>query len=278
MLLLNVWIKNNYHNLYPRYWPIKLRIITLLIFLRYYECSWWKIRTGQFLFPKLFLYSLILLLIARCQWFLDIRVEGFMGYHTKNIELILTCGILLFIISEIILFSSFFWTYFYLSFIPSRINIIKEWPPYTFLRFDPWGIPFKNTCILLTSGFLLTRGHRFFLKNNIFLLKTFLLIRILLGIIFIMFQIFEYKGDTLSIFNCDCFKRIFYITTRFHGFHVLVGILFLASCYFRIISGLVRVVHNLGLVFASWYWHFVDIIWLILFLSYYLNTNINYFK
>jgi heme/copper-type cytochrome/quinol oxidase subunit 3 len=201
-------------------------------------------------------------------WFGDIIQEGTReGEHTLLVQQGLRFGMILFIVSEIFFFVSFFWAFFHFALSPN-IFIYCVWPPIGVTTLDPWSIPCLNTVILLSSGVTLTWAHRLILLNKEVGATHTLLTTIFLGVIFTLLQIFEYTQTTFSI-NDSAYGSIFFVATGFHGLHVLVGTIFLAVCYIRLRKGHFTPTRHLGFECAAWYWHFVDVVWLFLFTTIY---------
>jgi cytochrome c oxidase subunit 3 len=189
-------------------------------------------------------------------------------------------GMLLFIASEIMFFFGFFWAFFHSSLNPS-IWIGAIWPPIGITALDAWGIPFLNTIILLSSGFLLTDAHWHlvnrkdvipFVVTNITETQEELLTAmdwtVILGIIFTLLQVQEYLGSSFSI-NSGIYGSVFFLLTGFHGFHVFIGTLLLSVCIIRITYGHFVSYHHVGFEVSAWYWHFVDVVWIFLFIFLY---------
>nr|AZL93430.1 cytochrome c oxidase subunit 3 [Platygaster sp. ZJUH_2016029] len=208
--------------------------------------------------------SMTTLLLCSYQWWRDvIRESTFQGFHNKYITLHLNKGMLMFIISEILFFFSFFWSFFHMMLSPS-INIGSNWPPKSINIFNPFNIPLLNTIILLSSGMFITWSHYSIMNNNFN--KSLLSIKstILLGLIFTFFQYTEYKNSMYSI-NDSSFGTTFFITTGFHGIHVIIGTFFIIISFKRLKSTHFSFNHHFGFEASAWYWHFVDVIWLFLF-------------
>ena len=207
---------------------------------------------------------LILIIICSIQWWRDIiRERTFQGLHTKNIYKLLRLGIILFILSELIFFFSFFWSYLHSALSP-RVEIGRLWPPKNINQFNPYEIPFLNTIILLSSGISITWSHYSLLFNNKFKILLTLLLTIILGIIFTFIQIIEYK-ESYFCFNDSIYGSLFYLTTGFHGIHVIIGTIFLIIILFRLFNNHISIYHHFGFEASSWYWHFVDVIWIIVY-------------
>nr|QXV86734.1 cytochrome c oxidase subunit III [Bisetocreagris titanium] len=219
-------------------------------------------------FYLLFYISVINIIIVSVQWWKNIIIEStFLGCHTMKVTYSMKWGMITFIISEVLLFISFFWAFFYNSFIPMT-TIGMKWPPFMIHVFNPLDVPLLNTMILLSSGVAATWSH-FLIKSD---LKTkanlTLLMAILLGVYFTMLQVWEYYQASFSIYD-SIYSSLFFIMTGFHGFHVLVGTLFLIVALNRIIKSEFSNYHHFGLEASLWYWHFVDVVWLFLYFSIY---------
>lgn len=255
-------IKNHpFHLVNNSPWPIinSLNILNIII------------RIINLIFNNNFLFltsSFSSLLISRFLWWRDItRERTFIGNHTKKVILNLKYGIILFIISEIFFFSSFFWRFFHRSLTPN-IEIGIKWPPNNIERFNPIIIPLLNTIILLSSGISVTWTHHRILNNNFYQSIQSLFITATLGLYFSILQIYEYIQSRFCISD-SIFGSSFYISTGFHGFHVIIGSIILISSIIRLKKNHFSINHHFGFEAAAWYWHFVDVIWLILYISIY---------
>ncbi len=171
----------------------------------------------------------------------------------------------LFIVSEIMFFFAFFWAYFHSSLVPT-IEIGSIWPPAGIEVFNPWGVPLLNTFLLLLSGLTITYAHHALLLGYYFYVKDGLLMTVFLAILFTLFQGYEYFEAPFSIAD-GIYGSTFFMATGFHGFHVIIGTTFIVVCLFRI-HHFTRE-HHVGFEAAAWYWHFVDVVWLFLFVSIY---------
>ena len=215
------------------------------------------------------LIGLIFLALNVLWWYEEVITEStFSGFHTIIVQLGLKLGFILFIVSEIMLFFGFFWAFFHVSLCPDiRCGLV--WPPTAILVINPLEIPLFNTLLLLMSGFSLTWVHHALVNN---LCKDVIdgwIITLCLGIFFLVLQITEYYESTYS-FNDSVYGCTFYMLTGLHGMHVFVGVTFLAICFVRYLYNHFTNVHHLGFLFAAWYWHFVDIVWILLFLVVYI--------
>jgi cytochrome c oxidase subunit III len=206
-------------------------------------------------------------------WWRDvIREATFEGHHTPVVQLGLRYGMALFIASEVMFFSAFFWAFFSSALFPTE----GVWPPKGIHPFDPFEFPFLNTLILLLSGTTVTWAHHSLLEGNQKGLIQGLTITVILGLCFTSVQAYEY-GHAAFTFRFDegvpgaggIYPSTFFMATGFHGFHVIVGTIFLAVCLWRATQGHFKPDHHFGLEAAAWYWHFVDVVWLFLFVCIY---------
>jgi len=217
---------------------------------------------------ELLLVSLTSLLSLLQQWWRDINREGnYMGIHTALVQLGLRLGMLLFIASEALFFISFFWAYFHMVMSP-RVEIGSAWPPIGIVPLNPLGVPLLNTIILITSGLSITWSHHSLIDGMHREAADTLLITIMLGVYFTILQALEYKEAAFSISD-SVYGSTFYLTTGFHGVHVIVGTLFLIATLARLKIGRFSRVRHFGFEASAWYWHFVDVIWLFVYMSIY---------
>ena len=208
------------------------------------------------------------LLFIIFQWWRDVSREGgLLGKHSFIVELGLRRGILLFIISEAFFFLSFFWSYFHSSLSPN-IELGSSWPPIRIIPFNPLGIPLLNSIVLLSSGVSVTWAHHSLIKGLHSQTIMGLIITIGLGLYFSILQAYEYIKARFDIRD-RVFGSTFYVATGFHGLHVIVGTLFLIAAWIRLYLGNLRHNHHFVFEAASWYWHFVDVVWLFLYIRIY---------
>ena len=204
-------------------------------------------------------------------WWRDVVKEGeVQGHHTPVVQIGLRYGMALFIASEVMFFAAFFWAFFEFSLFP-RVESGSVWPPTApvdITPLDPYSIPLLNTLILLTSGCTVTWAHHALKHNDRNGLIQGLALTVLLGIIFTCFQAYEYAHAPWG-FKDGIYTSTFFMATGFHGFHVLVGTIFLAVCLVRAIKGHFKPDHHFGFEAVAWYWHFVDVVWLFLFIFVY---------
>nr|AMW68091.1 cytochrome c oxidase subunit III [Mucroberotha vesicaria] len=210
----------------------------------------------------------IILMLTMFQWWRDVTREGtFQGLHTLPVTTGLRWGMILFIISEVFFFVSFFWAFFHSSLSPT-IELGSNWPPLGITPFNPLEIPLLNTVILLSSGITITWAHHALMNNNYTQTTQGLLFTVLLGIYFSILQGFEYMEAPFTIAD-SVYGSTFYMATGFHGLHVLIGTTFLLICLIRHINFHFSSNHHFGFEAAAWYWHFVDVVWLFLYISIY---------
>nr|AFR25739.1 cytochrome c oxidase subunit III [Carcinoscorpius rotundicauda] len=218
--------------------------------------------------PKLLILGLIIMLMTMIQWWRDIiREATYQGNHTSKVILSLRWGMILFIISEILFFISFFWAFFHSSLSPS-IELGSSWPPTGIYPFNPFQIPLLNTAILLSSGVTITWTHHSIMENKYNQSIQALFLTVILGIYFTTLQAWEYWEAPFSISD-STYGTTFFVATGFHGLHVIIGTSFLFICLFRLINFHFSPNHHFGFEAAAWYWHFVDVVWLFLFISIY---------
>nr|AWV83346.1 cytochrome oxidase subunit III [Muda kuroiwae] len=216
----------------------------------------------------LLLIGLLLLLMTMIQWWRDISREGvFLGFHTLTVVNGLKMGMILFIISEIFFFVSFFWGFFHSSLSPT-MEIGMIWPPLGIKSFNPMQIPLLNTMILLCSGLTITWSHHSLINNYYEEFMYSIIITIMLAIYFTILQMYEYYESPFCISD-SVYGSTFFVATGFHGIHVIIGTTFIIICLMRHLKFHFSKTHHFGFEAAAWYWHFVDVVWLFLYLSIY---------
>ncbi len=209
-------------------------------------------------------------------WWRSVIKEGtILKQHSPIVSIGLRYGMLLFICSEVMFFVAFFWAYFDPAIFFHETNQITrfeflggQWPPKGVHTFDPFDIPFLNTMILLLSGCTVTWAHHAVLANDQKSAVQGLTVTVLLGMLFTSLQVFEYAHAAFG-FRDGIYSSAFFMATGFHGFHVMIGTIFLAVCLFRARAGHFTPERHFGLEAAAWYWHFVDVVWLFLFVCIY---------
>ena len=204
-------------------------------------------------------------------WWRDVVKEARTpGAHSPIVQLSLRYGMVLFIGSEVMFFVGFFWAYFnFLIFPALQGNGETVWPPSTILTFDPFGLPLLNTMLLLLSGTTVTWAHHALLEGNKHDLVRGLGLTVLLGIAFTICQGIEYSEAPFKFSGGGIYPSTFFLATGFHGFHVMVGTAFLIVCWFRARANHFTPARHFGFEAAAWYWHFVDVVWLFLFVCIY---------
>jgi cytochrome c oxidase subunit 3 len=283
-----------FHLVSPSPWPLftatSLLFVTLggALYMHYYALG-----------GKLLVLGLLCLLSCMYLWWRDVVIEGtYQGYHTKIVQQGLRYGVVLFIISEVMFFFSFFWAFFHSSLSPN-IELGCIWPPAELKVFNPWEVPLLNTFLLLSSGCTVTWAHYVIClaapETNLYLeVRDFskplfdkvvlkvtgkdrgdreagnLAFGLTLGLaaLFTLFQAYEYFEAPFTILD-GVYGSTFFLMTGFHGVHVIVGTLFLTVCAIRNYLGHFSTTHHIGFEAAVWYWHFVDVVWLFLFVVVY---------
>nr|YP_004021857.1 cytochrome c oxidase subunit III [Ramulus irregulariterdentatus]BAJ24483.1 cytochrome c oxidase subunit III [Ramulus irregulariterdentatus] len=214
----------------------------------------------------------IMTIMVMIQWWRDVVREGtYQGLHTKMVIKGLRWGMIMFIISEVFFFVSFFWVFFHSSLSPA-VQVGSMWPPVGIMPFNPMQIPLLNTVILLTSGVTVTWAHHSMLNNNLKEMNQSLLITIIMGLYFTVLQAYEYLEAPFTISD-SIYGSTFFMATGFHGLHVMIGATFLAVCLMRQLNFHFSQNHHVGFEAAAWYWHFVDVVWLFLYISIYWWGN-----
>nr|QZZ18273.1 cytochrome c oxidase subunit III [Elbelus tripunctatus] len=216
----------------------------------------------------LFWLGLSIILLTVIQWWRDvIRESTFQGLHTQKVALGLKLGMILFILSEILFFFSFFWAFFHSSLTPS-VEIGINWPPNGIKSFNPLNVPMLNTIILLSSGITITWSHNSLLNSNISQSVQGMLITLVLGLYFSLIQAYEYLEAPFCISD-SIYGSTFFMATGFHGLHVIIGTIFILISMLRVINLHMSKLHHVGFESSIWYWHFVDVVWLFLYISIY---------
>jgi len=214
------------------------------------------------------MFGLFSIISCMFLWWRDIVREGTLeGQHTNIVQLGLRYGVILFIVSEVMFFFAFFWAFFAASIAPT-VEIGNIWPPKGIDTFSAFEVPLVNTLILLCSGATITYSHHAITAGSKIEAIFGLVLTIVLATVFTGFQGFEYVSANFSI--CDgIFGSTFYMATGFHGFHVLIGTIFLCVCLVRMAMNHFTTEHHFGFEAAAFYWHFVDVVWLFLYVAVY---------
>ncbi|MGB0506841.1 MAG: cytochrome c oxidase subunit 3 [Pikeienuella sp.] len=229
--------------------------------------------------PWMALIGFVGVLYTMFVWWRNVVIEAHQGDHTPVVKIGLRYGVIMFITSEVMFFSAWFWSFFKHALFPmadpETLNGASSrmpdgiWPPAGIETFDPWHLPLINTLILLTSGCAATWAHHAVQEDDRHGLKWGLIYAVVLGVLFTITQAYEY-GHAAFSFDGNIYGANFFMATGFHGFHVLVGTIFLAICLIRATKGHFTSEAHIGFEAAAWYWHFVDVVWLFLFAAVYI--------
>lgn len=222
---------------------------------------------------SIFSLGLLLTVAGMILWFRDVITEGtYLGCHTTEVQKGLIIGFILFIVSEVFAFLSVFWAFFHSSLSPA-VEIGGVWPPQGITALDPFAIPLLNTFLLLSSGAFVTYGHHALIQGDRKGAIIGTLLTIILAIIFTALQYYEYSEAPFSISD-SVFGTVFFASTGLHGLHVIVGTIFILIGFFRIVNYHLSTNHHVGFEASILYWHFVDVVWLFLFVAvYYWGGN-----
>jgi len=218
----------------------------------------------------MFFIGLAIVLYAMVAWWSDVIQESNVGDHTPVVRIGLRYGFIMFIMSEVMFFAAWFWSFFKHAMYPMQTFSEGQWPPPSIETFDPWHLPLINTLILLCSGAAATWAHHALVhENNRKDMANGIIIAVLLGLLFTTFQAYEYSEAAFG-FSGNIYGANFFMATGFHGAHVIIGTIFLFVCYLRVRAGHFTPEKHIGFEAAAWYWHFVDVVWLFLFASIYI--------
>jgi heme/copper-type cytochrome/quinol oxidase subunit 3 len=259
---MNFRKRHLFHILEQSSWPI---LIGWSVFLSVTSIAYYlhDINTNL-IFVALFIF-----IFSFFSWVIDVLSESTKeGEHTIVVQKGLSFGFILFILSEIMLFFGFFWTFFNNSISPS-ILIGAIYPPIGIEIIPIFLFPLYNTFLLLLSGITVTWLHKALNLGSYKEAIDSFILTIILGLLFFILQVYEYYESTYS-YNSSVYGSIFFMLTGLHGFHVVVGILYLMFGFIRLISNHFTINHHNSIIYAIWYWHFVDIVWILLYLSIYL--------
>lgn len=226
--------------------------------------------------PWVFILGLIIVLYTMYGWWADTIKEAHAGDHTKVVSLHLRYGMIMFIASEVMFFVAWFWAFFDAALYPDEaIQAARvahtggQWPPASIAVIDPLHLPLFNTVTLLLSGTTVTWAHHALLEGDRKGVIWGLVLTVVLGAIFTAVQAYEYVVAPFA-FAESIYGATFFMATGFHGFHVLVGTIFLIVCLLRAMQGHFTEKQHFGFEAAAWYWHFVDVVWLFLFVAVYI--------
>jgi len=271
--MANEPVRHDYHLVDPSPWPIVgslAAFVAAVGAIAYFQTLKGNPALfGVFSGPYILVLGFILLLYTFYGWWADVVKESVVrGDHTPVVKLGLRYGMILFIASEVMFFVAWFWAYFNASLYPHFIGL-SGWPPKDIVTFDPWEIPLLNTLVLLTSGTTVTWAHHAIQVGNQKDAVRGIGLTVLLGMTFSALQAYEYSHAAFP-FAGNVYGATFFMATGFHGFHVIVGTIFLMVCFFRARAGHFTPERHFGFEAAAWYWHFVDVVWLFLFASIYV--------
>jgi len=271
---------HQYHILPPSAWPLMGAMSSLV--LAGGAVMWMHKTAGG---GAVFGVGLALILATFYLWWRDVVREAHAGDHTPVVSLHLRYGMILFIASEVMFFVGWFWSWFNFSLFPAAVGVTAgeagakaavtvgevapQWPPKGLEVIDPFSFPLLNTLILLCSGTTVTYAHHALIHGDRRGLIRGLWATIILGAIFSSIQAYEYMHAPFGFAGTN-YGAAFYMSTGFHGFHVLVGTIFLAVCLARAYKGHFTPRQHFGFEAAAWYWHFVDVVWLFLFVTVYV--------
>ena len=258
--------KHPYHLVDPSPWPLVASLGAGLMLFGIVQAA----HNGTYIALGL---GAAVVVITAALWWRDVLKESrTAGMHTPIVRLGLRYGMTLFISSEVMFFVGFFWAWFHFALYPGHVSgaEVAVWPPAGTLTFNPWQLPFLNTLILLLSGTTITWAHHALLQGDRKHLIMGLGFTILLGLMFTALQAVEYAEAPFAFSGGGVYTSVFFLATGFHGFHVIVGTIFLIVCWFRARSGGFSPTRHFGFEAAAWYWHFVDVVWLFLFVAIYL--------
>jgi len=252
-----------YHLVTPSPWPI---LISIAAFVTAIGATMYMHAYSNGLLTLLLGLFHVFLLMGL--WWRDvIREATFEGMHTKRVQAGVKLGFILFIVSEVMFFFGFFWAFFHSALSPS-IAIGAVWPPFAITPFNPTSTPLVNTLILLLSGATITYCHHALIQGDFG--KTFLgfIETLFYAIAFTALQFEEYLFAPFAISD-GIYGSVFYMITGLHGTHVIVGTLFIFVNFLRFIRSHFTREHHLGFEFGAWYWHFVDVVWLFVYIAIY---------
>jgi cytochrome c oxidase subunit 3 len=274
-------VKHDYHLVSPSPWPLigsafaTVMAVGLVI--------WMKDLFGV---PDAFRWVVFAIgavgvLYTMLGWWMDVTKEANAGDHTPVVAIGLRYGMVLFIASEVMFFVAWFWIFFEMALFHNHrtLSAIDEvrtawqtWPPKGVETVSPWHLPLVNTLTLLLSGTTVTWAHHALQQGDRKGARTALILTILLGMMFTSIQAYEYHEIFSEKFffspeaaNAGLYGSSFIMATGFHGFHVVIGTIFLAVCLMRLMRGDFTPKQHFGFEAAAWYWHFVDVVWLFLF-------------
>jgi cytochrome c oxidase subunit 3 len=274
-------VKHDYHLVNPSPWPLVGSLSATVMAVG--GVIWMKGLFGiEKHSPWVFFLGLLGVIYTMIGWWRDVVREANEGDHTPVVSIGLRYGMIMFIASEVMFFVAWFWMFFEMALfhhvrtdsgIPEVQAAWQTWPPKGVETVAPWHLPLVNTLTLLLSGTTVTWAHHALQTGDRKGAKWGLILTILLGCLFTSIQAYEYHEifsekfffGTPEVANSGLFGSTFIMATGFHGFHVLIGTIFLTVCLLRLINGAFTPQKHFGFEAAAWYWHFVDVVWLFLF-------------
>jgi cytochrome c oxidase subunit 3 len=274
-------VKHDYHLVNPSQWPLVGSLSATV--MAFGGIIWMKGLFGlEKHNPWVFFLGLAGVLYTMIGWWMEVVKEANHGDHTPVVSIGLRYGMIMFIASEVMFFVAWFWMFFEMalfhhdrtfSAIPEVQAAWQTWPPKGVETVQPWHLPLVNTLTLLLSGTTVTWAHHALQTGDRKGAKWGLILTVLLGCLFTSIQAYEYHEiftehfffGTPELANSGLYGSSFIMATGFHGFHVLIGTIFLTVCLLRLINGGFTPQKHFGFEAAAWYWHFVDVVWLFLF-------------
>nr|YP_002317276.1 cytochrome c oxidase subunit III [Steganacarus magnus]ACH41149.1 cytochrome c oxidase subunit III [Steganacarus magnus] len=248
---------NTFHFVFMSPWPLFVSFSSFNFFL---SIIIWM-NYGNFIFLIMAMFNIM---FCSYVWWRDVdRESSFLGSHSLKVKYGLKFGMILFIVSEVMFFFSFFWSFIHGS-SSSDVTMGASWPPEQVFPFDPMSVPLVNTIVLLSSGASVTWSHHSILKNKMMVSSISLFFTIMLGVFFTILQYLEYLGSPFSISDSDM-GSTFFMATGFHGIHVIIGSTFLMIEFIKNVFYVNTNSQIVGFECSAWYWHFVDVIWLFLY-------------
>jgi cytochrome c oxidase subunit 3 len=264
--IVNSGLKQPYHLVEPSPWPILGALAGFCMVFGIILAA----HFGNYIVLGL---GGVLVAVVMGGWFSSVVKESNTpGLHSPVVRLGLRYGMMLFITSEVLFFVSFFWAFFNYAIFPDNVanaGAAASWPPAGVVTFNPFHLPFLNTMLLLLSGTTITWSHHSLIEGD---RRTFMMalgLTVLLGLTFTLCQAVEYSDAPFKFSGGGVYPSVFFLATGFHGFHVIVGTIFLIVCWMRAKGGGFTQERHFGFEAAAWYWHFVDVVWLFLFVCIY---------
>jgi cytochrome c oxidase subunit 3 len=273
-------VEHDYHLVNPSPWPFVGSAAATVMAIG--GVIWMKGMFGlekHTLWP--FLLGLFGVLYTMVGWWTEVVREANQGDHTPVVSIGLRYGMILFIASEVMFFVAWFWIFFEMvlfqgvrtqSGIEEVAGAWATWPPKGVETVSAWQLPLVNTLTLLLSGTTVTWAHHAIQTGDRKGARLALILTVVLGALFSLIQAYEYYHIVHeNLFfseeaaNAGLYGSSFFMATGFHGFHVLIGTIFLVVCLIRLMRGDFTPKQHFGFECAAWYWHFVDVVWLFLF-------------